>query len=255
MVGRLKHFARQNALVFAVVRLMRSCIIAARWPLRSHSIASYLKTHQVSKLQLGAGHNLIDGWLNTDLYPRQRKILFLNATKNFPIKDRSFDYIFGEHQFEQLTYNQGLHMLAECFRCLKPGGTLRIATPSLETVLALYDPEKTDVQQRYIRWVTECFFPDLGVYRDVFVINNSFRHYGHRFLYDYATLEAALQQVQFVDVTRYDPGESGIDSLKGIEQHGAALSGLERHVADISDEEMNRFETMVLEASRPGGSQ
>ena len=145
-------------------------------------------------------------------------------------------------------------MLRECFRVLKPCGVLRIATPSLETVLALYNSEKTDVQQRYIRWVTECFLPDLAVYRDVFVINNSFRHYGHRFLYDQPTLEAALQQVGFIEVTRHEPGESGTDSLKDIEKHGAALGGIEHHVADISNEEMNRFETMVLEATRPAAA-
>ena len=251
MINNLKHFARQNAVLFTAVRLMRRCIIAARWPLRSRFIRAYLKANQVSKLQLGAGHNLLDGWLNTDLYPRQRKILFLDATKKFPIDDCSFDYIFGEHQFEQLTYNQGLHMLRECFRILKPGGTLRIATPSLETVLALYTPEKSDVQQRYIRWVTECFIPDLGIYSEVFVINNSFRHYGHRFLYDQTTLEVALQQVGFTDVTRYNPGESNNKILREIEHHGEALGGIEHQIADISNEEMNRFETMVLEASRP----
>ena len=40
-----------------------------RRALDGRAIAGYLRTHPVSKLQLGTGPNPLPGWLNTDLFP------------------------------------------------------------------------------------------------------------------------------------------------------------------------------------------
>jgi predicted SAM-dependent methyltransferase len=57
-----------------------------------------------------------------------------------------FDYVFSEHMIEHVSYAEGLLMLRECLRVLKPGGRIRIATPSLEVLLDLYKPSKTPIQ-------------------------------------------------------------------------------------------------------------
>jgi len=132
-------------------------------------------------------------------------------------------------------------MLRECYRVLKPGGKIRIATPDLETLIGLHTPDKSELQQRYIEWIIDTFLPQVGVYRESFVINNAFRNWWHQFIYDRATLQSAMEEVGFVDITRYAPGESDDEVLRGIESHGKAAG----------NEDMNRFETMVLEAKRP----
>jgi predicted SAM-dependent methyltransferase len=192
-------------------------------------------------LQIGAGPNILEGWLNSDQYPTSRGVVFLNATKPFPFEDCTFDYILSEHQIEHLTYKQGLFMLGECYRVLKPGGKMRVATPDLQTLIGLYAPERSDLQQRYIRWITDKFLPQIGIYSECFVINSAFRDHGHQFIYDHATLESAMEEVGFVDIARYAPGESDDETLRGIESHGKSAG----------NEDMNRFETMVLEAKRP----
>ena len=208
---------------------------------RSKAIENYLNSHHVRKLQIGAGPTILEGWLNTDYIPGHREVIFLNATKRFPFEDGSFDYVFSEHQIEHLTYKEGLYMLSECYRILKPGGRIRIATPDLETLIGLYARDKSDLQQRYIKWFTKFFFPEAGVYRESFTINAAFLKIGHRFIYDRATLKSAMEQVGFIDVTSYVPGESDDILLREIESHGKA----------IGSEDMNRFETLVLEAKRP----
>ena len=210
-------------------------------PGRSRTIRKYLTTHGIKKLQLGAGPIFLEGWLNTDLDPRAPGVLFLDSSKRLSFSDSNFDYIFSEHHFEQLEYRQGLLMLRECFRVLKPGGRIRIATPSLDTVIALHTEDKTSMQEQYIEWITKYFLPEIDEYRDCFVINNAFHGYGHRFLYDEGTLRRALEKAGFVGITRYKPGESDNENLRGIETHGRA----------VDNEPMNRFETMVLEAARP----
>jgi predicted SAM-dependent methyltransferase len=178
------------------------------------------------------------GWLNTDMDPKSREIVFLDATKPLPFKDYNFNYVFAEHCIEHLTYNEGLCMLRECYRILKPGGRIRIATPSLETLVGLYTPHKSELQQRFISWIIDSFLPEVRIYNECFVVNNAFRNpnWGHKFIYDRVTLEMAMKKSGFTNVAHYMPGQSDDAVLRGIEAHGL--------------EDMNRFETMVLEAER-----
>lgn len=242
---RFKRFIERSRFLLAIVRIVLFCrqwYRRAIWHIvRSRAIKSYLKSHQARKLQIGAGPNVLEGWLNTDEQPISRRVIYLDAKKPFPFESGTFDYVFSEHLIEHLTYGEGLSMLRECYRVLKPGGRIRIATPDLETLIALYTPEKSDLQQEYIRWITDMFMPELGIYRDSFVINNAFWGFGHRFIYDRTTLQSAMEEVGLVDITCYAPSESDDEVLRGVESHGKAAG----------NEAMNRFETMVLEAKRP----
>ena len=222
--------------------LLRDRYRVAMWTLgRSSAIRRYLGSHSIRKLQVGAGGNILDGWLNTDVYPSVPGVMYINAAKPFPLRDCTLDYIFSEHQIEHLTYDEGLFMLRECWRVLKPGGRMRIATPDLEAMVGLYASNKSDLQQRYIKWMIERYVAETGIYHECFVINNAFLNLGHRFIYDRTTLETALNKARFVDITHHKPGESGDSVFRGIEVHGKL----------IGDEDINRFETMALEAKRP----
>ncbi len=127
--------------------------IQSRWLIAR----DYLQTHDVRKLQIGAGGNELSGWLNTDIEPTDQEA-YLDATKPFPLPDNSMSYIFSEHVIEHLSYEDGLKMLTECYRTLKRGGKIRIATPSLLTYVQLFAAEKTDAMASYMkelwRWET-----------------------------------------------------------------------------------------------------
>ena len=246
MYRRLNRFLQRHKFLLAIARIVVFCIRLCRrgilYPFRSLVIKRYLRSHRIRKLQIGAGANALEGWLNTDYYPSYWRVVFLDARKPFPLRDCTLDYILSEHQIEHLTYNEGLFMLRECYRVLKPGGRIRIATPDLEVLIGLHTPEKSDLQQRYVKWIIDEFIPDVGTYRDSFVINYAFRNFGHQFIYDQATLQGAMGEAGFVDVTRFAVGESDDEDLRGVESHDKAAG---------VDDTMNRFETMVLEAKRP----
>ncbi len=210
-------------------------------------ISDYLETHEVRKLQLGAGSNPLPGWLNTDLlpdqYPAHRdRIVRLDARSRFPLPDMSFDYITSEHQISILSVTEGMGMLSECFRVLRPNGRLRIATPDVASFLGLYGDHLDDAQRHYMDWVMRRYWPDIHTDSpQSFVVNKMFSGHGHQFIYDETTLTALLTDAGFTDITGWPPGESPDPELRGVESHGRALG----------DEAVNRFETMVLEAVRP----
>ena len=202
-------------------------------------IKDYLTSHPVRKLQLGAGHNTLPGWLNTDIYSASQELVILDVTEPFPFPDHTLDYILSEHHIEHLTYPEGMSMLKECYRVLKPGGKIRIATPDLAVLLDLYTTKnKNNTQKNYIKVMVDNFISEIGIYHETFVINNAFQNWGHKFLYDQPTLEQLMSEVGFVQLTHHQPGESDDVNLHGVE--GRANS-------NISD--INSFEAMVLEGT------
>jgi peptidoglycan/xylan/chitin deacetylase (PgdA/CDA1 family)/predicted SAM-dependent methyltransferase len=230
-----------RVLVALVQSLMRRYLLLAR----PRVVQAYFRSHPTRKLHVGAGFHLLQGWLNADILPWSfgyfsNEAMILDAKRPFPLEAGTVDYVYSEHLIEHLTYREGLDMLRECYRVLRPDGRIRIATPDLRQLLGLCAREEDGLRASYIRWSVDTYLPPPRIYKASFVINNFFRAWGHQFIYDRETLQAALESVGFTDVTGHCPGESDDENLHGIEHHG-----------EIIGDEMNRFETMVLEARRP----
>jgi predicted SAM-dependent methyltransferase len=231
---------------YAAGRRVRSI---GRRALDPRRITEYVETHQVRKLQIGTGPNPLPGWLNTDIAPdtyveHRATVVLLDATKPFPLDDMTFDYVFSEHQIEHIPEPAARLMVAECFRVLRPGGRVRIATPDLDAILSLHEGELDEPARHYVDWVMARFRPDIrSGNRRTHVINHMFMDHGHRFIYDQETLVAMLTDAGFADPARFPPGESVDEELRVLETHGRA----------IGDERVNSFETMVVEAVRPAG--
>ena len=237
----LKRLVKRTPPLLSIVDGARRVRRARRALGSSKKISFYLDFHQIRKLQIGSGTNLLEGWLNTDYSLTSPEAVFLDATKPFGFKDGTFDFVFSEHQIEQLGYLEAVSMLGECFRVLKPGGAIRLATTSLEALLSLHSSDNEEIKRRYIEWMVDSSLPEIGLYEACFVLNNAFHKWGKRFLYDQATLQRALEKAGFIDVRRCEAGESQLDALRGVESHGKLMD----------NEELTRFETMVLEAVRP----
>lgn len=177
---------------------------------------AYLASHPSPKLHLGSSNHLLSGWMNTDLEPGEGSA-FLDATKPFPLPSESFDCVHAEHMIEHIPFADGVGMLRECHRILRPGGVVRIVTPNLPRIIGLYGATTTDAQKQYLDWLAATFTPEAPEPKAVFVINTFFQSWGHRFLYDEDTLRGAFRQAGFEDLRVCSLGQSDHSDLRGLE--------------------------------------
>ena len=238
-VGRLQ----MNALF----RLPRRLLARAAEPIETArrrradqaSIERYLAGHPIACLHLGCGVHPLPGWINSDIGSDDPAVIEIDATQRFPFADAVLDFIFSEHMIEHLPYPGALSMLDECFRTLKPGGTVRISTPDLDFLLALFGSALTPTQQRYIEWSTRTFVESAPRPKAVYVLNNFVRDWGHQFIYDEETLRESLERSGFADVVRCDLNQSEHAMLRGLENESRMPPGF------------LKLETMTFEASKP----
>jgi len=206
---------------------------------RKKLIADYLERNQVRKVQIGCGPNPLPGWMNTDI-DVMPGVIYVNALKPLPLPDGFIDYIFSEHMIEHITYENGNSLLKEAQRVLKPGGRIRIATPNLEFLIRLHNEWETDLAQRYAKYSVDQFIPYPKAYKRGNVINNYFRNWGHRFIYDFEMLSLTLTEAGFEDIVRFAPKESDDAQFRNLETHGRLIG-----------DEFNLLESMVVEARKP----
>ena len=197
------------------------------------SIGAYLASADEPKLHFGAGPMTLPGWLNTDIISGDA---YVNLDRRLPISDAVFAYAFGEHVIEHLLESTGRALLSELHRVLRPGGVLRLATPDLVKLIAIYEDRNPDVDRaafgQHLDEITGKTHE-----RACQILNDSLRLWGHQYIYDEEDLRASLLDAGFESVERAEAGESPHRALRGLESHSGP-------------EWLNRAEVMCLEATR-----
>ena len=134
--------------------------------------------------------------------------------------------------------------MSECRRILRADGVIRIATPDLARVVQdTYLQDEADQKSRdYVAHMnsTNPDIPDRDRSNPVYAVNRIVRDWGHTFLYDERTLTQLLLEEGFSEIVRSTPGHSEHPELVGVERHQEEIG-----------EDLNDFETMVLEAVAP----
>ena len=199
----------------------------------------------MQKLNLGCGPVQPAGWINTDgslrawvasrlswldwlmvrlrIWPLtefSRQTRFVQLHKRFPWPDNSADCVYLGEVLEHFTREDGMRLLAECFRVLKPGGVLRCRVPDNAEFWRNYlrDFDKSHSRPRsewsldHSRWV-QMFFRDICVRRRWV---GSYGHY-HKWMYDEISLIRTFEQIGFVAVERRQFLDSAIPDVAAVE--------------------------------------
>jgi predicted SAM-dependent methyltransferase len=152
---------------------------------------------RAERLHIGSGPQILPGWVNIDSvrYPGVDRVL--DVRRGLPFRDVRF--IFAEHFLEHLDLNEAMYLMRECRRVLRDDGVLRISTPNLD-------------------WVWASHYRSQSI-EDCFSLNRAFRGWGHKFLYNEATLTSIILDAGFAEVARREYGSSPHTELRNLERH------------------------------------
>jgi predicted SAM-dependent methyltransferase len=176
--ARLQHYGRRYGYCHAAMSFVgrfsfRFWQVIGPAVTRPH-LRRWLKADQFKILNLGGGNVLFDRWLTADVVPRAD--VHMNVTRPLPLPDSCVDVVYSEEVIEHISRERGDAMLRECLRVLKPGGWLRLTTPSLD-----YFARRALASADHVPAINEIFY----------------RH-EHRHIYSEAELRAAIEAAGFV---------------------------------------------------------
>jgi predicted SAM-dependent methyltransferase len=188
MSGKLRKYSARYGYLSLVPRYLGR-LVPGGWKYLGPSVTrsyliNWLQTDQRKILNLGGGGNCLESCLTADIDPRAD--VYIDITKPLPLPDESVDSIFCEEAIEHVSKSAGEGMLRECFRILKPGGIIRIATPDLDYFAARLNGDE---------------------------INAIFYEHSHVYLYTRQELLAACQRAQFQNIRTYACYEGALGYL------------------------------------------
>lgn len=134
LLPKVRHYVNRYGLIHSI-----AAYIGRKWPAFWHVFGttitrSYLERWKDGSsprwLNLGGGGVIFDRWLTADIDPRSD--VYVNICRKLPFEDNSIDLVYLEEVIEHVGYDQGMALLQEIHRILKPGGHFRLTTPSLD---------------------------------------------------------------------------------------------------------------------------
>ena len=190
---------------------------------RAHDRASFeeLGARGAFRINVGCGPGRLEGWVNVDILEGVwEDVLYMDATRPWPLPDGCADAVNSEHFIEHVTRAQGTTYLAEAARVLRPGGVIRTSTPSLRGSVDAYLEGDPAILAEYCASVRG--YAEAEDHADMF--NNHFYEWGHRYIYDFETLAGMLEAAGFASIERAEFGMSRHPELNGIDTHERAVS-------------------------------
>ena len=89
-------------------------------------------------LNIGCGNHFDTSWTNIDFKKTGDGVIAYNLLKGIPFPDNSFELVYHSHVLEHFSKKDGINLMKECYRVLKPNGIIRVAIPDLEQITCNY---------------------------------------------------------------------------------------------------------------------
>lgn len=200
---------------------------------------------------LGCGDILAAGFLNVDGEPQgvhwnlepgvahavaglaDTYLLKHDLRHGIPAATGTLEALYHSHFLEHLNDREGRAFLAECHRCLQPGGVMRLAVPDFR----LWCMNYVNDDQAFFDWYRETYLGDdhARYMTKAAVFMGMVYNWGHKMAYDFETLARLLDGLGFADVRAM---------AWGVSDRLADLTVLE-------GDSPRRFESLVVECTKP----
>lgn len=201
-------------------------------------------------LNLGCGSVRPVGWINTDSSLNahiQRipiigkslgkllhnveydsdNVVYMNLNKRWRYRTGNVDIVYASHLFEHLTLKSASLFLSEAYRCLRPGGVIRIVVPDLYQICKKYvneydsdtfDKSSTEFVMWAINMHREGQYGNPGFFKKLIYEWQGYPHQ-HKYMYDPKSLSTLLASFGFVNLHLAQYGESKLmsDVIQDVE--------------------------------------
>lgn len=179
----------------------------------------------MKKGHLGCGSNYLCGWVNADINTGVKADIYGDFLTDcfWQTFGTGYSFLYSEHTLEHLS--DGKYFLKRAYDALEPGGVLRVAVPDLEHIIKAY----MSGQWRQDEWLNKPEIPEgCNLLTGAEYINTCFYNWGHKFMYDAATLDFYLMQAGFQPISTTNGvtlrniyqvyhSDSPFDELKNLE--------------------------------------
>ena len=166
---------------------------------------------QMTSLNLGGGEHRIPGYVTVDFaefdFPG---VWNYDVTRGLAIGSNSLDRIYSSHTFEHFLPQHVLFVMTECYRVLKPGGSIRLVLPNIPQILKAYARDPADALQvvndhpaiESILSVMPRISEDVVLPIDCvnFAVYDCGPPLGHKCIFDEETLQWCLETVGFHNI-------------------------------------------------------
>jgi len=195
--------------------VVRTAVMTANTPVaKKRTARAVAGAPRPIKLEIG-GLSKRAGWLVTNVNAVTRN--YLDATGPWPFEDGALEVVYADNMIEHVPLEAGRAMFAEAFRCLQPGGVIRLVTPDLRKHVELYLSGTPAVGGE-----VGGFYRSLGltVEHPVDLLRIPIASFGHHtgYLYDAPTLSAELARAGFVDAREQPLSDSSHPALRDLDK-------------------------------------
>lgn len=160
------------------------------------------------RLVLSSTASTGDGWVSVDADGSYFAGLASGSQRPLPYETASADFIFSEQLLERLPLEQGIFLLSEFRRVLKPGGVVRIAVPDLFATVVTYLKSWQSAD-----WVADR--PEIDSAAGM--MNARLRDTQVQYFYDQEDLALRLRGIGFTEFHAALWGQSAYGALRGCE--------------------------------------
>jgi predicted SAM-dependent methyltransferase len=162
-----------------------------------------------------------DGWFMVNI--NAVTPYYMDGTRPWIFEDGALSHVYADNMIEHVPLAGARVLFAEAYRCLRPGGVIRLVTPDVRTHVELYlkggDVVRSPLADEY---------RTLGVVVEhpIDMLRTPIGEFGHHagYVYDFETLDAELQRAGFKPAVRCELQESDDPMLRNLEErptHGS----------------------------------
>lgn len=198
-------------------------------------------------VQFGCGWKAPESWTNFDGSPTlrfekipligrfytknasrfPRNVLYGDIVKGLPVASGTVARLFASHVLEHLSYEDALAAIRNSYALLKPGGLFRVVVPDLKMraekyVLAANQKSPTAAAQFLRSTMLGLEHRPRGL---LGLLTSAFGVSDHLWMWDEASLSAALRDAGFSEIRRCSYGDSGDPLFSDVEDHTRFVDG------------------------------